>query len=195
MALSGGADSTALLLACARRWPGRVLAIHVHHGLQAAADGFEQHCVALCGQLGVPLRVQRLDARPAPGQSPEDAARQARYQALTAVALEDHALGAIQSIAIAQHADDQVETLLLALSRGAGVAGLAAMPAQWERGGLVWHRPLLQVDDPLLKLQELYAVRDPLYREVADLVIDGGRVSAQSVLQLIAEEFEQRWKR
>ena len=75
VALSGGADSTALLLACAHRWPGRVLAIHVHHGLQAAADGFEQHCVALCSELSVPLRVKRLDARPAPGQSPEDAAR------------------------------------------------------------------------------------------------------------------------
>ena len=145
VALSGGADSTALLLACARRWPGQVLAIHVHHGLQAAADGFEQHCAALCNQLGVPLRVHRLDARPEHGQSPEDAARQARYQALTAVALEDHTLGAIQSIAIAQHSDDQAETLLLALSRGAGVAGLAAMPARWERAGLVWHRPLLQV--------------------------------------------------
>ena len=58
VALSGGADSTALLLGCARRWPGQVLAIHVHHGLQAAADGFEQHCVALCSKLGVPLRVQ-----------------------------------------------------------------------------------------------------------------------------------------
>ena len=65
----------------------------------------------------------------------------------------------------------------------------------WERTRHDRNRPLLQVDDPLLKLQELYAVRDPLYREVADLVIDGGRVSAQSVLQLIAEEFEQRWKR
>ncbi len=44
--LSGGADSTALLLACARRWPGQVLAVHVHHGLQAAADDFEAHCLA-----------------------------------------------------------------------------------------------------------------------------------------------------
>ena len=55
--LSGGADSTALLLACARRWPGQVRAIHVHHGLQAAADGFEQHCVDLCARLAVPLAV------------------------------------------------------------------------------------------------------------------------------------------
>ncbi|MBY0410337.1 MAG: tRNA lysidine(34) synthetase TilS [Burkholderiaceae bacterium] len=143
--LSGGADSTALLLACARRWPGQVQALHVHHGLQAAANGFEQHCMALCSQLGVPLTVHRVDARPAPGQSPEDAARQARYKAFEALAHRDQAKDAIQSIAIAQHADDQVETLLLALSRGAGVAGLAAMPARWERAGMVWHRPLLQV--------------------------------------------------
>lgn len=141
--LSGGADSTALLLACAQRWPGQVSAIHVHHGLQAAADGFEQHCIALCAQLKVPLAVQRVDARHARGQSPEDAARTARYQALQAAAAA-HAIRPT-SIALAQHADDQVETLLLALSRGAGVAGLAAMPAQWQRGGLAWHRPLLEV--------------------------------------------------
>lgn len=142
---SGGADSTALLLACARRWPGQVQAIHVHHGLQAAADGFERHCRAVCERLAVPLRIERPYAHPAPGQSPEDAARQARYKAFEAVALDGKAQTAIKSIAIAQHADDQVETLLLALSRGAGVAGLASMPARWERAGIAWHRPLLQV--------------------------------------------------
>ncbi|MBU1352598.1 MAG: tRNA lysidine(34) synthetase TilS [Gammaproteobacteria bacterium] len=163
--LSGGADSTALLLACARRWPGQVQAIHVHHGLQAAADGFEQHCVALCQSLGVPLWIERLDARHAPGQSPEDAARQARYKAFEAVALASKSQAAIQSIAVAQHADDQVETLLLALSRGAGVAGLAAMPARWERAGLAWHRPLLQVQGEhvrnWLRLQGQAWVEDP----------------------------------
>lgn len=142
--LSGGADSTALLLACARRWPGQVRAIHVHHGLQAAADGFEQHCAALCTRLQVPLVVQRIDARPEPGQSPEDAARQGRYAALDA-AVQAPAMAGTAAMALAQHADDQVETLLLALSRGAGVAGLASMPAQWQRAGLPWHRPLLQV--------------------------------------------------
>ncbi len=143
--LSGGADSTALLLACAERWPGQVRAIHVHHGLQSAADDFERHCAALCARLQVPLAVQRVDARPAPGQSPEDAARAARYRVFEAAALASQAPPAIQSIALAQHADDQVETLLLALSRGAGVAGLAAMPARWQRSGLAWHRPLLRV--------------------------------------------------
>ncbi|MFT3812115.1 MAG: tRNA lysidine(34) synthetase TilS [Acidovorax sp.] len=143
--LSGGADSTALLLACAERWPGQVSAIHVHHGLQTAADGFADHCTALCHRLNVPLAVQRVHAHPAPGQSPEDAARQARYKAFEALALTHQAQAAIKSIAVAHHADDQVETLLLALSRGAGLAGLAAMPMHWRRAGLDWHRPLLRV--------------------------------------------------
>ena len=145
VALSGGADSSALLIACAERWPGQVSALHVHHGLQAAADDFERQCRALCARLGVPLAVRHVDARPAAGQSPEDAARQARYAAFSALAQASQARVAIQSIAIAQHADDQVETILLALSRGAGVAGLAAMPQHWQRGSLHWHRPLLRV--------------------------------------------------
>ena len=149
--LSGGADSTALLLACARKWPGQVQAIHVHHGLQDAADDFEQQCTALCQRLGVPLAVQRVDARAAPGQSPEDAARNARYQCIEATALTGIAGLAIKSIALAQHADDQVETLLLALSRGAGVAGLASMPAHWQAAGLHWYRPLLRVPGAQLR--------------------------------------------
>lgn len=157
VAYSGGADSTALLVACAEKWPGQVVAIHVHHGLQAAADDFQRHCEATCARLNVPLIVQRMDARNAPGQSPEDAARVARYQAFQK-ALESgfYALNnaqvpveykkfAIQSIALAQHADDQIETILLALSRGAGLAGLAAMPADWRRDGIQFYRPLLGV--------------------------------------------------
>lgn len=151
VALSGGADSTALLLACAQRWPGQVHAIHVHHGLQSAADGFVAHCEALCARLQVPLTVCRVDARHAAGQSPEDAARQSRYAALADAALQAWPGRPMAAVALAQHADDQVETLLLALSRGAGVAGLAAMPAQWQRLGLTWLRPLLQVEGAALR--------------------------------------------
>lgn len=142
IAFSGGADSSALLLACAARWPQQVQAWHVHHGLQAAADDFEHHCATLCARLGLPLRVRRVQARPAPGQSPEDAARRARYQAFDALAQE---AGAAHTVALAQHADDQVETVLLALSRGAGLPGLAAMPAHWQRGPLNYCRPLLNL--------------------------------------------------
>lgn len=145
VAFSGGADSTALLMACATRWPGQVVALHVNHGLQAAAADFETHCASLCARLHVPLRVLKVDASHSPGQSPEDAARIARYKAFDALARMDIAQEAIKSIALAQHADDQVETLLLALSRGAGLRGLSAMPAQWQRDGLTFYRPLLRV--------------------------------------------------
>jgi len=153
VAYSGGADSTALLLACADKWPGQVRAVHIHHGLQAAADDFERHCVAFCAAHNIPLVTQRVNAANSPGQSPEDAARRARYQAFSALALVEYAQSAMKNVAkhqamhlaIAQHADDQVETILLALSRGAGLAGLSGMPATWERDGIHYHRPLLGV--------------------------------------------------
>jgi tRNA(Ile)-lysidine synthase len=153
VAYSGGADSTALLMMCAEQFPGQVWAVHVHHGLQAAADDFEAHARVFCERLGVPLLSVRVDARPGVGDSPEDAARRARYQAMvsavskenTALAHMESASPAIKSIALAQHADDQVETLLLALSRGAGLPGLSGMPSVFEREGLTWHRPLLQM--------------------------------------------------
>ncbi|NBW55528.1 MAG: tRNA lysidine(34) synthetase TilS, partial [Betaproteobacteria bacterium] len=145
VAFSGGADSTALLLACAHQWPGQVRAIHIHHGLQAAADGFATHCQALCEQLQVPLVLCKVNAKHELGQSPEDAARKARYKALSD-AVHTHAmLQEVKDIAIAQHADDQVETVLLALSRGAGLPGLSAMPAVAERVGIRIHRPWLEV--------------------------------------------------
>lgn len=141
VAYSGGADSTALLHALVERLPGRIDAIHVHHGLQAAADGFVLHCQQQCALFKVPLEVVYVQAHAAPGESPEDAARKARYAALAAAA---ERLG-VQRIVLAQHADDQVETLLLALTRGAGLPGLAAMAEQFERMGVMFHRPLLAV--------------------------------------------------
>jgi tRNA(Ile)-lysidine synthase len=163
--LSGGADSTALLLACAAKWPEQVVAFHINHGLQAAAGLFEHHCQTLCDTLGVPLRIARVDARHAKGDSPEDAARQARYASFDALALAECAQAAIKSIAIAQHADDQVETILLALSRGAGLGGLSAMPRQWCRGSVDFHRPLLSVTSADIRtwLREsgVNAVEDP----------------------------------
>ena len=190
VAYSGGADSSALLTACARKWPGQVYAVHVHHGLQAAADGFEQHCVAACALLGVPLMVRRVDARHAPGQSPEDAARRIRYETLGSV-LQQEWGGAVQNIAIGQHADDQVETILLALSRGAGLPGLSAMPAQWERGGVRWHRPLLGVPGAVIRQwladQGVAWTEDPTN---ADAAFTRNRIRAR-LLPALAETFPQ----
>ena len=145
VAFSGGADSTALLLACVQKWPGQVRAIHIHHGLQVAADQFAKHCQQLCDQWQVPLVQCQVNAKHAAGQSPEDAARKARYAALSEAVHAHLDLQGVKDVAVAQHADDQVETLLLALSRGAGLPGLASMPAQWTRDGLQWHRPFLSV--------------------------------------------------
>lgn len=150
VALSGGADSTALLIASALRWPEKTHAIHVHHGLQDAADGFAKHCETLCHRLNVPLVVIRVQAAHASGESPEDAARKARYQAFSQ-ALQSNWGGAVQHIALGQHADDQVETLLLALSRGAGLPGLASMPAVFTRQGVTYHRPWLDVPGVTLR--------------------------------------------
>nr|WP_255440630.1 tRNA lysidine(34) synthetase TilS [Caenimonas sedimenti] len=161
VAYSGGADSTVLLLAAAQRWPGQVKAIHVHHGLQAAADDFELHCVQACAALGVPLRVIRVDAKHASGESPEDAARRARYTALAGAALEQGA----KAVLLGQHADDQVETLLIALSRGAGLPGLAGMAPVFERHGVPFVRPLLAIGADKIRAwvaaQGVRVVHDP----------------------------------
>lgn len=190
VAYSGGADSTALLLACARKWPGQVRAIHVHHGLQAAADDFERHCIAVCGQLGVPLALRRVDARHAPGQSPEDAARRMRYATLASAARVEWG-GAVKDIALAQHADDQVETILLALSRGAGLPGLSAMPARWQREGITWHRPLLTVSGPAIRqwlaAEKLGWIEDP---SNADAAFTRNRIRLQ-LLPALADAFPQ----
>ncbi|MFM7332228.1 MAG: tRNA lysidine(34) synthetase TilS [Brachymonas sp.] len=161
VAYSGGADSTALLLMALEAAPDKdkhgVSAVHVHHGLQAAADDFALHAQAFCSERNVPLTVLRVNATAAAGQSPEDAARKARYRAISEYFLKQKQqfpgtesaqsatdLGVLSpTVLLAQHADDQVETLLLALSRGAGVDGLAGMAAQFERHGVQWARPFL----------------------------------------------------
>ncbi len=161
VAYSGGADSTVLLLAAVQRWPDQVQAIHVHHGLQDAADAFAEHCRQVCAQLGVPLQVRRVNARHLPGESPEDAARQARYQALARAARDAD----LKAVLLGQHADDQVETLLLALSRGAGLPGLAAMPPVFQRDGMVFVRPLLALGAQAIRdwvaEQGIAVVEDP----------------------------------
>ncbi|MCM2463928.1 tRNA lysidine(34) synthetase TilS, partial [Pseudomonas sp. CG7] len=124
IAFSGGLDSTVLLHLLATLSQHHALpalsAIHVHHGLQAVADAWPEHCRSVCAALGVPLDVVNVHVRP--GASVERAAREARYAAFVA------AIGSHEVLLTAQHRDDQAETLLFRLLRGAGVRGLAAMP-------------------------------------------------------------------
>jgi tRNA(Ile)-lysidine synthase len=147
VAYSGGRDSTALLHATARQAQAlglRVLALHVHHGLSVHADAWLAHCQGQCegwAAEGLPLRLQwrRLDGQPEAGQSVEAWAREARHAALAAMAREAGA----DLLLLAHHRRDQAETLLLQALRGAGVAGLAGMPARQWRDGLCWARPWL----------------------------------------------------
>ncbi|MDI9331278.1 MAG: tRNA lysidine(34) synthetase TilS [Alphaproteobacteria bacterium] len=143
VAFSAGADSTALLHACVTLWPDRIHAIHINHGLQAAAADFEWHARHLCARWSVPLTVCRVQAQPQRGQSPEDAARSARYPAL-AQAAQSGFDTPLSCVLLAQHAHDQAESVLLAWSRGAGLSGLAAMPGQVQRHGVSFVRPWLQ---------------------------------------------------
>ena len=140
IALSGGLDSTVLLhllASLARREALPPLsALHIHHGLQAAADAWPAHCARLCAALQVPLRVEQVQVLP--GASLERAARDARYAAFSA------ALAPGEVLLTGQHRDDQAETLLFRLLRGAGVQGLAAMPFSRALGAGHLLRPLLQ---------------------------------------------------
>ncbi len=141
VAYSGGLDSTVLLHALARLAKSHTLpplgAIHIHHGLQASADAWPAHCQAVCQRLGVELHVRRVQVEPGP--SLERAAREARYDAFCEYLNPDEVL------LTAQHRDDQAETVLFRLLRGAGVRGLAGMPACRALGEGWLMRPLLDI--------------------------------------------------
>lgn len=139
VALSGGVDSSALLTALAtprRQRPG-LRAVHVDHGIHPNSTLWSAHCRALASRLGVPLQVLATRVRRARGESLEAAARAVRYTLLAANLQEGEIL------LTAHHEDDQLETVLLQLFRGSGLAGIAAMPelALFGKGLLL--RPLL----------------------------------------------------
>ena len=142
---SGGLDSTVLLQALHARLPrGGLTAVHVNHGLSLHADRWQAHCEARCSALGVPLRVERVQVVPA-GEGLEQAARARRYRVFESL------LGADDVLVLAHHRDDQVETVLYRLLRGAGPRGLAGMPASRPLGAGILLRPFLTVDREVLK--------------------------------------------
>lgn len=130
LAYSGGLDSSVLLHQLVQLREQRpqlqLRAVHIHHGLNPLADSWAAHCQQQCARWQVPLVVVRVQVNAREGGI-EAAARQARYQAL------HQQLEPEETLLTAQHLDDQSETLLLALKRGSGPAGLAAMPQQRQR--------------------------------------------------------------
>ena len=140
VAFSGGMDSSVLLHA-AKRWLQRhrpelsMLAVHVHHGLSPQADGWANFCQQQCQEWQVPLEVHRVAVATATG-SLEQAARQARYQVFDAVCEPGDVL--LQG----HHGDDQLETRLMRMTRGSGLAGLIGIPLS---------RPLSHDSDVLIQ--------------------------------------------
>ena len=161
VAFSGGLDSTVLLhllAAHARTHATPALhAVHVHHGLQPAAAAWPEHCRQVCTALGIPLTV--LHVQVCAGASVEQAAREARYQAFSGL------IGPDEVLFTGQHRDDQAETLMFRLLRGAGLRGLAAMPSERALGQGKLVRPLLQLSREALedyaKCHGLSWIEDP----------------------------------
>ena len=140
VALSGGLDSMVLLDALHAldgEYALELSALHVHHGLSSHADHWAEFCTEQCRRRNIPLRVERVHIHKQAGDSLEALARAERYRVFAIVDAD--------VIMIAQHRDDQAETLLLQLLRGAGLRGLAAMPRLSHAGALSLTRPLLDL--------------------------------------------------
>ena len=140
--LSGGVDSVVLLHLLHRLAPRffwKLSAVHVHHGLSQNANAWADFCVELCVQYAIPLQIERVDIAPLRAHGIEAAARKLRHAAFSRQASD--------FVALAHHADDQAETLLLQLLRGAGVRGASAMPVlstSQREGAHNLVRPLLR---------------------------------------------------
>ena len=143
IAVSGGPDSTALLLMAAHRAERsarRIAAATVDHGLRAESAAEAQAAAKLCDKLGVPHQTL-VWTGPKPSTRVQERAREARYRLLAAHA---RTIGA-DAVVTAHHADDQAETVLFRLLHGSGIAGLAGMEALSLREGIAIVRPLLDV--------------------------------------------------
>ncbi|MGP1718292.1 MAG: tRNA lysidine(34) synthetase TilS [Methylophilus sp.] len=161
LALSGGVDSIVLLHALSQlstRLPFKLSAMHIHHGLSPHADEWLSLCERVCEAQGIPFYSDKVHVNLRSGQGIEATAREARYQSLEQMRQQ---LGA-QAIVTAHHIQDQSETLLLQLMRGAGVKGLSAM-SEWDAERSLY-RPLLQVS----KADILQQATDLQYQWVED---------------------------
>lgn len=153
---SGGLDSSVLLhglvqLQRESLLMARLHAVYIDHGLQDLSTTWSHHCAAECTAYSIPFQAIRINAKPARGQSPEQAARQGRYQAFKSFLAQQQLS---PTLLTAHHQNDQAETLLLQLMRGAGASGLSAMPGLKPLGVGQQGRPLLNLSHSEL---EFYA--------------------------------------
>ena len=182
---SGGVDSHVLLHLCAAipALRGKITAVYVHHGLQVEAESWARHCENTAQSLGVDFKLLRVNAVANQGESPEEAARNARYSALKSLIDENDVL------LVAQHRDDQLETVLLQLFRGSGLPGLSGMPESMVFGRGVLIRPLLNVSR--------LAINDYALAHALDWVEDPSNESNQYDRNFLRNEviplLKQRW--
>jgi len=139
IAYSGGLDSHVLLHLAASipALKAKITAVHINHGLQSQADHWGLHCQQVCQDLGVSFLVKKVLVKRKPRQSLEECARDQRYQAFVTFLTKGDV------ILFAQHREDQMETVLLQLFRGAGIPGLSGMPWVTELGQGQLCRPFL----------------------------------------------------
>jgi tRNA(Ile)-lysidine synthase len=186
VAFSGGVDSTALAHALQkqRRKLGALRLAHVDHGLQPASAAWSRHCARQARTWRIPIVLLKTRVQVARGESPEAAARAARY-ALLAQQLREG-----ETLVTAQHRDDQAETLLIQLFRGAGIAGLAAMPprADFARGQIV--RPMLGLTRAQV---EAYA-REHRLKWVEDPSNQSERFTRNFLRHRVMPLLRERWK-
>ena len=185
LGLSGGMDSRVMLELMAdycRSKQVECLAVHVHHGLSANADSWATQCQKWCKDAGVPLVVEKvvLDSK---GRSLEESAREARYQALSQHLLINDLL------LTGQHADDQLETFILALKRGSGPKGLSAMAESMPFAQAQIVRPLLKATRQQI---EAFATQNQL-TWVEDESNSDQRFDRNFIRHSIAPPLTERW--
>ncbi len=186
VAYSGGADSVALLHALveARRDRLQTLrALHVDHAMHPASADWARHCARVCAGLGVALESVRVEVHGIERRGPEAAAREARWAAFA------RSVRAGETLCTAHHADDQVETVLLALARGAGPAGLSGMPARARLGEGHVARPLLDVPGEDLRAH----AREVGLEWVADPSNDDPRLARTALRRVVLPALRSHW--
>lgn len=186
IALSGGVDSLVLLHLISSlklQLKSYVTAIHVNHGLNKKADEWQQQCAELANSMNIPFKAIQVDARNNGDQSPEAWARALRYQAIQDIIAQN------DIVLTAHHSNDQLETLLLQLFRGAGPDGLSSMPQLKEFGESYLARPLLEYN----RQQIISYAKDKKLQWINDDSNDDLRFDRNYLRHEILPLLKQRW--
>ncbi|KAA0910507.1 tRNA lysidine(34) synthetase TilS [Pusillimonas sp. ANT_WB101] len=192
VALSGGADSAMLAahaVLVAQQRGIELHCFHVHHGLQSHADVWQTHVHDLCQLLRVGCHSVCIEVKGAGRDGIESAARDARYASLAGLA--EHV--GVDTIMLAHHRDDQAETVLLRLLRGAGPTGLAAMSPESLRQGVRYLRPLLDIDRARILEQAERFSQLTGWRPVHDPTNSDDAYTRAAVRERLAPHLNERW--